>query len=249
MSRSSAGGRSPRSEPRPRSPSPLPRRPRHWDDGRQVVIERLVEKSTVGIVYPMLTRTNYTEWSAVMRVNLQVAGLWEAVRHSGVEYRDDRLALAALLRTVPVEMQSGLANKETAHEAWESIRKIRIGADRVTEANAERLQQEFADIRFKPGEGVEEFSICITTLANELRVLGDEVTDKEVVKKMLHSVPEKLEQVAISMETLLDLNSLSIEEAAGHLRAVEQRRKSSTPPVVDGGGCLLLTEEEWAARM
>jgi hypothetical protein len=51
------------------------------------------------------------------------------------------------------------------------------------------------------------------------------------------------------METLLDLNSLSIEEAAGHLRAVEQRRKSSTPPAVDGGGCLLLTEEEWAARM
>jgi hypothetical protein len=28
-----------------------------------------VEKSTVGIVYPM-SCTNYTEWSAVMRVNL-----------------------------------------------------------------------------------------------------------------------------------------------------------------------------------
>jgi hypothetical protein len=58
-------------------------------------------------------------------------------------------------------------------------------------------------------------------MANGLHVLGDDITDKEVVKKMLHSVPEKLEQVAISMETLLDLNTPSIEEAAGHLRAVE----------------------------
>jgi hypothetical protein len=118
---------------------------------------------------------------------------------------------------VPVEMQAGLTNKETAHEAWESIQRIHIGADRVKEANAERLQQEFTEIKFKPGEGVADFSLCITALANELRVLGNGITDKEVVKKMLHSVPEKLEQVAISMETLLDLNSLSIEEAVGHL--------------------------------
>jgi hypothetical protein len=37
-------------------------------------------------------------------------------------------------------MQAGLANKETAREAWESIRRIRIGADRVKEANAEWLR-------------------------------------------------------------------------------------------------------------
>jgi hypothetical protein len=65
---------------------------------------------------------------------------------------------------------------------------------------------------------------------------------KEVVKKMLHSVPEKLEQVSISIETLLDLNSLLIEEAVGHLLAVEQRKQSTTP-AADTGGWLLLTEE------
>jgi hypothetical protein len=41
---------------------------------------------------------------------------------------------------------------------------------------------------------VEDFSLCFTALENELRVLGDEVTDKEVIKKMLHSIPKKLEQ-------------------------------------------------------
>jgi hypothetical protein len=62
---------------------------------------------------------------------------------------------------------------------------------------------------------VEDFSLHIT--ANELWALCDEVTDKGMVKKMLHSVREKLEPVAISMETLLDLSCLSIEEVMGHL--------------------------------
>jgi hypothetical protein len=169
----------------------------------------------------------------MMQVNLQVAGLWEAVFYGGGEFRDDRHALVPLLHAVLTDMQAGLTNKESVREAWESIHKICISADQVKEANAEHLRQEFVEIRFKPGEGVEDFSLRVTVLVNELDILDDEVTDKEVIKKMLHFIPEKLEQVAISMETLLDLNSLSIEEAVGHLRAVEHRKKPMTPTAAD----------------
>jgi uncharacterized membrane protein YgcG len=232
---------------RGRSSSPIPHRSRH--SGREVIIERVVEKASVSIVYPVLTRTNYSEWSLVMRVNLQAAGLWDAIHKGAGDYRDDRNALAALLRAVPPEMQAGLAVKETMKEAWEAIRSIRVGADKVKEANAEKLRREFDDIGFKSGECVEEFAMRISSLANQLRSLGDEVPDKKVVKKMLQSVPDHLEQVAISMETLLDLDALSIEEAAGHLQAVENRRKKkAASSASDTGGQLLLTEEQWKAR-
>jgi hypothetical protein len=49
------------------------------------------------------------------------------------------------------------------------------------------------------------------------------------------------------METLLDLDSLSIEEAASHLRAIEQRKKPTLAKEI--GSRLLLTEEEWMAHM
>jgi hypothetical protein len=62
-------------------------------------------------------------------------------------------------------------------------------------------------------------------------------------------MPEKLEQVAISMETLLDLNALSIEEVTSHLLVAEQRKKKGTAPVSNAEGRLLLTEEECAACM
>jgi hypothetical protein len=71
------------------------------------------------------------------------------------------------------------------------------------------------------GECVEDFSLRISVLANQLRAFGDKISDKEVIKKILNSVPEQLEQVAISIEMLLDLNSMSIKEATGHLHAVE----------------------------
>jgi hypothetical protein len=48
-----------------------------------------VEKSTARIIYAVLTHTNYTEWCVVMHVNLQAAGLQDAVWHGGLEYRDD----------------------------------------------------------------------------------------------------------------------------------------------------------------
>jgi uncharacterized membrane protein YgcG len=143
-------------------------------------------------------------------------------------------------------MQAGLAVKHSAQEAWEAIRKIRLGADRVKEANAEWLRREFGDLAFKSGESVEDFLLRLTTVARQLWVLSDSITDKDVIKKLLHVVPEKLEQVVISMETLLDLDSHSIEEAVGHLCVVEQGKKPSATK--DNDGRLLLTEEEWLSH-
>jgi hypothetical protein len=49
----------------PRSLSPVPRRSRN--DDQEVVIEQVVEKASASIVYPVLTRMNYSEWSLVKR--------------------------------------------------------------------------------------------------------------------------------------------------------------------------------------
>jgi hypothetical protein len=45
------------------------------------------------------------------------------------------------------------------------------------------------------------------------------------MKKMLQSVLERLLEVAMAMETLLHLDSLSIEEVAKNLQAVEKHKK------------------------
>jgi hypothetical protein len=82
--------------------SPVPRRSCY--NSREVIVERVVKKSSAAIVYPVLTVTNYSEWSLVMRMNLQAAGLWDIINKGVNDYREDRNALAALPCAVPQEM-------------------------------------------------------------------------------------------------------------------------------------------------
>ena len=243
------GGRS-NTPPRRRrlSLSPTPRRGR---TGPQIIVRRTVKEANATVQYPMLTRTNYEEWEMLMQVNMEAAGIWYAIEpYEGeeVEYRDDRLALAAILRSVPTEMLPTLRGKRTARAAWEAVRTIRVGVERVRESKAQQLRREFAALSWKEGESAEDFSVRITGLANNLRVLGDNISDVDIVRKMLDTAPEHLEQIAVAIETLLDLNDVSVEEVTGRLRAVEQRRRKAAP-VVDSQGRLLLTQEEWTAKL
>jgi hypothetical protein len=202
------------------------------------------------VQYPMLTRTNYNKWCLLMCVNMEAQGFWYAMEQEEedeVMYHDDCLAFAAILRSVPLEMLASLSTKHTAQSAWEAIRSRLVGIQRVRETNVEQLRHDFGDIRFMEGETVNDFSLRITGLANSINVLGGSVSKAEIVKKMLQVVPEHLEQVTISIETLLDVDAMTMEEVTSWLRNVEQRKKSAS--TVDNQGHLLLTQEEWLARL
>jgi hypothetical protein len=67
--------------------------------------------------WPTLTKTNYVEWAAVMRIWLQVRHMWEAVRYGDVDYYEDRQALDALIAAISSEMQFLLSKKRIAKEA------------------------------------------------------------------------------------------------------------------------------------
>jgi hypothetical protein len=80
-------------------------------------IQAIVRDVGLGSGWPTLTKTNYVEWAAVMRVRLQVQHMWEAVQYDDVDYYEDRRALDALIIAVPSEMQFSLSKKRTAKEA------------------------------------------------------------------------------------------------------------------------------------
>jgi hypothetical protein len=79
----------------------------------------------------MLTKSNYHEWSLLMKVKLQARQLWEAVHVGGVSYSDDRRALEALCAAVPLDVAATIADKPTAKMTWDAIALQRIGGERV----------------------------------------------------------------------------------------------------------------------
>ncbi|WVZ75292.1 hypothetical protein U9M48_023362 [Paspalum notatum var. saurae] len=180
-----------------------------------------------------------------MRVMLQARGLWITVSLGTNNLTEDRMALEVLSKAVPVEMMGTIANKASAKVAWDSIRVMNIGVDRVRKAKASTLRREFDALKFCNGETVDDFSIRINRIANQLAVLGDGVKEEEVVRKFLQALPPKFEQIASSIETLLDLGDLSVEELIGRLKATEEQHNLSSNSLAS----LNLMEDELLARL
>ena len=79
---------------------------------------------------------------------------------------------------------------------------------------------------------------------SQLAQVGIDIGEEEAVAKYLRVVPPWFAQIALSIETLLDMSTLSIEDVTGRLKTIEDRAKATAHTTA--GGQLLLTEEQWA---
>jgi hypothetical protein len=153
-----APGGGARSDRAPDDGGSLDRRGRagYWVDGDHGLYRRRdspsPDRSMVTMGFrPILTKTNYVELVAVMRVRLQLRHMFEAVRY-------------ALITVVPPEMQFSLSKKRFAKEAWAAIAATRIGNDRACKTTLQALRKEWENLAFRPGEGVDDYALHLNTL-------------------------------------------------------------------------------------
>jgi hypothetical protein len=136
----------------------------------------------------------------------------------------------------------------TTKEAWDTIKTIRVGADRVRVSKAQMLRNRYEALSFKPGESVDDFAMRLQEIVHQMEVLGDPVDDKKVIREYLKSVPKMYKQMARSIKSLLDIDTMSIEELTGRLKVCEDDEEGDAAGDA-GSGKLLLTEEQWRSRM
>ncbi|KAJ8767297.1 hypothetical protein K2173_017341 [Erythroxylum novogranatense] len=181
-----------------------------------------------------------------MKVYMKAQDVWQAVESPGpIDPREDMMALAAIYQGISEETLLQLGEKETAKEAWDALKVMNLGAERVKEVRAQALKWELESMRMEDSESVDEFTGKISTVVNKLRALGETVDEKYVVKKMLRSVSSKYLQIASTIEEFGDLSIKTIEEVTGSLKAHEERLRSYDSK---GDEHVLLTKGEWKAR-
>ncbi|XP_074369677.1 uncharacterized protein LOC141711144 [Apium graveolens] len=191
-----------------------------------------VKDGGVGLRYPMLAKSNCAAWSLKMTVNMQAHGVWEAIEpkdpKSAVEERTYKLALAVIYQGKPEDILLSLAEKKTAKEAWDTIKTMCLGADRVKKASVHTLKAKFESMSMKDTEPVDEFCMKLNSLVTNIRALGEEVEESYVVKKLLRAIPTKFLQIASKIEQFGNVEEMSIEETVGSLKAHEERLKGQS---------------------
>nr|GEZ49513.1 hypothetical protein [Tanacetum cinerariifolium] len=200
----------------------------------------------ISLHYPMLMRSNYAAWAIKMRVFMQGQGVWEAIesrtRNTAIDVKIDKLALASIYQGIPEDLLLSLAEKQTAKDAWETLKMTFIGAERVKTAKVQTLKAKFKTLSMKDTEIIDDFAMKLNNIVSNIQALGEKVEDAYVVKKLLCAVPSKFLQIASTIEQFADLNNMTVEEVIGRLKSHEERVRGQSK---SGEGRLLLTHQEW----
>ncbi|KAL4581058.1 hypothetical protein LXL04_017266 [Taraxacum kok-saghyz] len=137
------------------------------------------------------------------------------------------MALTAIYQAIPEDVLLMLAEKDTAKEAWETLKTMHMGADRVKEAKVQTLRNDFEVIRMKDSESVDDFAMRLNTIVTGIRSLGEKIEEITVVKKFLRVVPIRFMQIVTSIEQFGDLKNMTVEEVVGRLKTHEERLRGN----------------------
>jgi hypothetical protein len=182
-----------------------------------------------------------------MKVKLKARGLWSAVESGGGDHKEDMMVLDVLSSAVPPEMVSTVVSKDTAMSTWETVKTMRVGDDRVRVAVVQHLLRQIETAEIKEEESIEDYSMRLSGMVQHLATLGETVAKSKVVGKFLRSVPHKYKKIVVAIQTLLDVETLTLANVIGRLKAAEDELELPSA-LVNHAGKLYLSEEAWEEK-
>ncbi|XP_010534020.1 PREDICTED: uncharacterized protein LOC104809675 [Tarenaya hassleriana] len=137
-----------------------------------------IKEGSVSLQYPLLTKTNYTVWAMKMEIYMQAQGVWDAIELEGsVDKSKDKMTRAAICQGISEETLLQIGVKRTAKEAWDALKMLNHGADKVKEVKAQSLRWELEGLKMEESESVDEFTGRVSTIINKLKALGESVNE------------------------------------------------------------------------
>lgn len=116
-----------------------------------------------------------------------------------------------------------ILKKNMVQNIWVAMKKKYEGNAQVKRSHLQSLRREFETLEMRPGEGVIEYFSRVMTVTNKMRIYGEDMDDVKVVEKILCSLTEKFNYVAISIEESKDIDALTIDELQSSIIVHEQK--------------------------
>lgn len=113
-----------------------------------------------------------------------------------------------------------------------------MGTERIRESRAQTFHLQYEKIYLKSGESIDNFGMRLSSLIYEFDTFDVKIDEKRAVLKFLCVGPRRYKQLAWSIESLVNLNPLTVDELIGRLKVVHDHKEDE-----DTGSKLLLTED------
>ncbi|CAL1401997.1 unnamed protein product [Linum trigynum] len=134
----------------------------------------------------------------------------------------DSRAMHILLSAISEDEGERINKCESAKEIWSILETTHEGTSEVKETRIDLLLKEYETFDMISGESISDMDKRFSTLVNILKGLGKSFTSKELVRKVLRSLPLEWMAKRTTIEEAKDLNVLSLENLIGSLLSHEE---------------------------
>ena len=199
----------------------------------------------------MLKSINYTVWAIHMKTILRANGLWEMIEPKGntePDEKKDMTATAHLFQALPEDMILQVASCKSSKEIWDALKTRHVGVDRVQKARLQTLKTEFELLKMKEEDTIDSFAARLNGIVTRASGLGSTFDQPTLVRKLLSSVPRRFVQIVATIEQFADLETITLDETIGRLKAYEERTNLMDEGLVNDQEKLLLTRHNNQGR-
>ncbi|GAU10383.1 hypothetical protein TSUD_419050, partial [Trifolium subterraneum] len=130
-------------------------------------------------------------------------------------------ALNALFNGVDKNMFRLIKRCKIAKEAWDILKTTQEGTAKVKISRLQILTRKFENLKMKEDESVHDFYMNVMDFANSFDDLGEKMSDKKIVRKILRSLTKEFDMKVIAMEEAQDISTMRVDELIGSLQTYE----------------------------
>ncbi|KAG5235126.1 TMV resistance protein [Salix suchowensis] len=135
----------------------------------------------------------------------------------------DAKALCIIQGALTDDIFPRIRNEETARGAWDLLRREFRGDDKVREVKLQAVRAEFEYMRMAEGESLDHYLTKFFGVINDLKSLGEEITEQRIVQKTLMSLSRKYKSIVSIIEETRDLKTLRSEELIASIKVYDRR--------------------------
>ncbi|GAU22946.1 hypothetical protein TSUD_326740 [Trifolium subterraneum] len=166
-------------------------------------------------------------WSLIEQgiVTAPVGATQEQLKAAEESKLQDLKAKNFLFQAIDGSILETILSRNTAKDIWDSMRQKYQGSTKVKRAQLQALRKEYESLKMKIGETIDEYFARTLSIANKMTTHGENLTQGNIVEKILRSLTSRFNYVACAIEEAHDVTLMTVDQLQSSLIVHEQRMK------------------------